>query len=162
MWHTALPESRPSSSKPLSGHLLCGSYFFYSWIRWLRARHMAFPALHGRYDLYSVDCSSDTSTNLTHPVDYTYCCGAQFVIYFLLLRVCTVWTAGIHMDGKAKARRLLFVSQSTFRKTRRRMQHNASSRHNYGFSKWILCASIAPSWSRKYFFVIFFSIKLKS
>jgi len=62
--YTALPEGRPPSSEPFSGHLLRGGHILYGRIWRLRAGHMAFSALHGRHDLHSIDCPSDTGTRL--------------------------------------------------------------------------------------------------
>lgn len=66
------------------------------------------------------------------------------IIYFYA----TVRAVGIHVDGKAKTRWLVFLAPSAKRETRGGMQYNAASRHYHGFSKWILRPS--PSTGEKF------------
>lgn len=62
MRYTALPKSRSSSFEPFPSHLLRSGHFLNGRVRRFRSRHLAFPTLHGRYDLHSTHRSSYSST----------------------------------------------------------------------------------------------------
>lgn len=57
----------------------------------------------------------------------------------------SVRTAGVHVDGKAKARRFVFVSPSALGETRGRVQYHATSRHHHGFSQRVLRTPVTTS-----------------
>ncbi|XP_058792086.1 uncharacterized protein LOC131664760 isoform X6 [Phymastichus coffea] len=110
----ALPASRPPTPQPLPEHVLRGGDLLDRGLRRLCARHLALPTLHGHHDMRRPHSLTDA-----------------------------VRAARVHVDGKAKARRLLLVSPGAEREARRGLQHDPASRYHYGFPERILRASAA-------------------
>lgn len=66
MWYSALSAGRTPSPESISEHVLCGGDVLNSWLRRLRARHMAVTAVHGHHDLRGADRAADAGTLSDH------------------------------------------------------------------------------------------------
>lgn len=70
------------------------------------------------------------------------------LFYFIRLISHIVWAVGVHMDGTTKAWRQLFIASCTKWKACRCLFNHFARWHNYGFFKWILCASVTSRFLR--------------